>query len=189
MRERRRALSAGQQSEAAGALMQHLLRLRGVTGSRRVGAYFACDGEIDPIPALVELICRGQAGYLPVLFPSRRPRLRFARFSPERSLTLNRFDIPEPGHDPRSLLDPGDLDWVFVPLVAFDNYGNRLGMGGGYYDASLASRRQSQAWCRPRLVGLAHEFQRVARLAVDNWDVPLEGVLTELGFHPAATGH
>jgi 5-formyltetrahydrofolate cyclo-ligase len=84
-------------------------------------------------------------------------------------------------------LTPIALDWIFVPVVAFDARGNRLGMGGGYYDASLAVLRHRQCWRRPRLVGLAHEFQRIDTLDVDNWDVPLHGILTDQRFYSTLT--
>ena len=71
-----------------------------------------------------------------------------------------------------------------MPLVAFDEGGNRLGMGGGFYDASLASRSHRAQWGRPVLIGLAHEFQKVDALNVDSWDVPLDGILTDKTFRP-----
>ena len=71
---------------------------------------------------------------------------------------------------------------ILVPLVAFDAQGNRLGRGGAFYDASLASMRHRCHLKRPRLIGLAHECQRVERLDTDSWDIPLEGVLTDRRF-------
>ena len=95
----------------------------------------------------------------------------------------NRFGILEPYVSQRVCLDPTRLDWIFVPLVAFDSLGHRLGMGGGYYDASLAVLRLRTHWHKPRLVGLAYEFQRIDHLAEDKWDVPLHGVLTNERFY------
>jgi len=188
MRARRRALSETEQGQAAEKLCVQLLRLPGIHGGRRFGAYFASDGEIDPLPALEFLIARGRIGYLPVLFGTQRPRVRFARYFPDEPLQAGRFDIPVPFHDRRALVDPVNLDWLLMPLVAFDEGGNRLGMGGGFYDASLVARRHRRHWRRPLLIGLAHEFQRVTRLEVDSWDIPLDGILTENGFLPVQRG-
>jgi len=69
---------------------------------------------------------------------------------------------------------------VLVPLVAFDDAGNRLGMGAGYYDRSFAFRRAAPS--PPLLVGVGYEFQRVPALAAQPWDVPLDAVLTERGL-------
>ena len=56
-------------------------------------------------------------------------------------------------------------------------------MGGGFYDRTLAYLRQRTHWLRPRLIGLAHECQRVERIAPQPWDIPLDGVATELGVY------
>ena len=185
MRRQRRMLTNGEQEIAADALAEKLLRLPGIVGSRRIAAYFANDGEIDPLPAMIEWMGRGKQCFLPVLFQGQRPRIRFALFTDKTSWILNQFGILEPNVGPRFCLDPVAFDWILLPLVAFDTFGNRLGMGGGYYDASLEVLRHRQNWRRPRLVGLAHEFQKIDALNVDGWDVPLHGVLTDHRFYPA----
>jgi 5-formyltetrahydrofolate cyclo-ligase len=68
---------------------------------------------------------------------------------------------------------------LLLPLVGFDETGNRLGMGGGYYDRTLSYLRQRKHWRRPRLVGIAHECQKVDALAPSPWDVPLDMIVTE----------
>ena len=68
-----------------------------------------------------------------------------------------------------------------MPLVGFDHQGYRLGMGGGYYDATLAYMRHRRSWRKPRLVGIAYECQRVEKLPHDPWDMPLDAVVTEDG--------
>ncbi len=186
MRIKRRSLSRPDQREASVRLVQQLLKLPGISGARRLGAYFANDGEIDPLPALEALMERGRRGYLPVLFATRRPRLQFAEYFSDEPLQRGKYGIPVPFHDRRKLIDPVALDWLLMPLVAFDESGNRLGMGGGFYDASLASRAHRAQWRRPVLIGLAHEFQRVDALNVDSWDVPLDGILTDQKFRPVS---
>jgi 5-formyltetrahydrofolate cyclo-ligase len=64
--------------------------------------------------------------------------------------------------------------------VAFSATGDRLGMGGGYYDRSFAFRLQSSA--PPRLVGVGYGFQRHDGLRAEPWDVPLDAVVTEDGL-------
>ena len=71
------------------------------------------------------------------------------------------------------------LDLVLVPLVGFDPQGNRLGMGGGFYDRTFAYRGRRKHTSRPCLIGLAHECQRVEHLPCAGWDIPLDGVITD----------
>jgi 5-formyltetrahydrofolate cyclo-ligase len=98
-------------------------------------------------------------------------------------LQENRFGIPEPCVPARALVRAQLLDLILVPLVAFDASGNRLGMGGGYYDRSLAFVAQRQHWRKPHVVGLAYEFQRVARMPANAWDVPLAAVVTNRSWY------
>jgi 5-formyltetrahydrofolate cyclo-ligase len=71
---------------------------------------------------------------------------------------------------------------LFMPLVAFDDSGSRLGMGAGYYDRYLG---RLPGGLTPLLVGLAHEAQRSnTPLPGNPWDVPLDGVVTENGWQP-----
>jgi 5-formyltetrahydrofolate cyclo-ligase len=76
------------------------------------------------------------------------------------------------------------LQVVLVPLVAVDDEGARLGMGGGFYDRAFAWRRLRHHWHGPRLVGVAHSTQRVARIPALPHDIHLDALLTERGlFH------
>jgi len=74
------------------------------------------------------------------------------------------------------------LHVLIVPLVGFDDNGNRLGMGGGYYDATLSFLRRRRIWRKPFLIGLAYECQRAARIPSETWDIRLDAVLTETGL-------
>lgn len=151
--------------------------------ARRIAFYLAHGGEIDPRPVFALAAALGKACYLPVLHPLGQNRLYFVRHRDGEPLFPNRFGIPEPRL--RHRVPIWALDLIFIPLVGFDAAGNRLGQGGGFYDRSLAHLRHG---ARPLRIGLAHGFQQVPRLHPNPWDVPLHGVATEQGFHPA-TGY
>ena len=55
-------------------------------------------------------------------------------------------------------------------------------MGGGFYDATLAYLKQRKVWRKPKLIGIAHEIQKVKKLQTNLWDVPLDAVVTEKEF-------
>ena len=116
---------------------------------------------------------------MPILTYMIGERLWFAPVTPDSRFVLNRFGIPEPLAPSRSLIDARQLDLILMPLVGFDQQGNRLGMGGGFYDRTLAFMHHRKAWHRPKLVGLAHALQQVDSLEPSSWDVPLDGVATD----------
>jgi 5-formyltetrahydrofolate cyclo-ligase len=177
LRVARRQIGCAERRAAAAALVRRLVVLPAFQRALRVAAYWPADGEIDPLPALARAHAMGKACYLPVLCPLRDGHLHFAPWRPGATLARNRYGIPEPVCPRRTWLAPRMLDLVLLPLVGFDATGNRLGMGGGYYDRSFAFVLR-HAWRRPRLIGVAFDRQRVSALPGRPWDVPLDGVLT-----------
>jgi len=178
LRARRIALTPSQQTHAAAALARRLLATRFARVSRRIACYLPNDGEIDPRPLIARLWALKKHCYLPVLSHTPHERLWFARVTPDTPFAPNRYGILEPriADDWRRARE---LDLILLPLVGFDADGNRLGMGAGFYDRSLEFLRLRQVWKKPRLVGLAHDCQRVARLPVNAWDVALDAVVTD----------
>ncbi|HYW91134.1 MAG TPA: 5-formyltetrahydrofolate cyclo-ligase [Gammaproteobacteria bacterium] len=183
MRRRRRELSADQRFHRGRAMSRIITALPLFRNSRRIALFLATDGEMDPGTVMQHAQAMDKQVFLPVLAGSpRRVGLRFVRHAPGEVLVANRFGIPEPLPDPGRVINPRFLDLVMAPLVAFDDHGNRLGMGGGYYDRTFEFLRLRRSWRKPRLIGVAHEFQRLAALPREPWDVPLSGVVTEAGF-------
>ncbi|MCB1874388.1 MAG: 5-formyltetrahydrofolate cyclo-ligase [Chromatiales bacterium] len=181
LRQQRRDLTSAQQRRHAHAAANLLTRLPQFASSRRLAIYLQNDGELDTGPIAVMAWQRGKSCYLPVLRPGRQSRLSFALYTPDGALRPNRFGIPEPLGT--RLHAPRQIDLVLVPLVAFDLNGNRLGMGGGFYDRTFAYRRRG-GMGKPLLIGLAHDLQGVRSLRRYPWDVPLDGIVTERAWYP-----
>jgi 5-formyltetrahydrofolate cyclo-ligase len=139
--------------------------------SGRFAIYLPNDGELDPSPIAERLLGAGKTIALPVIGANRR--LSFYRYGTQTHLVNNRYGIAEPAPLAAYKLPLTSLAVVFVPLVAFDDAGVRLGMGGGYYDATFASHHHAL------LVGLAHEQQRHTNLPRRPWDVSLDLIITE----------
>jgi len=179
LRQARRQLSPLQQQRAAWALYRQLAQHPLFRRARHIALYLPNDGEIDPRLLLRAAQRRGKATYLPVLKRWPRERMSFQRVRAGERLQRNRFRIEEPSPRPACQRKVWSLDLVLLPLVGFDEQGGRLGMGGGFYDRSLAYRRLRKNWHKPTLLGLAHECQKVDRLALASWDVRLQGVVTD----------
>lgn len=179
LREARRALSPAEQRLAARRLYRQLAQHPLFRRARHIALYLPNDGEIDPRPLLREAQRRGKATYLPVLNPWPRTRMVFQQVSAGEQLKPNRFGIAEPRHCTQRQRAAWTLDLLLMPLVGFDESGGRLGMGGGFYDRSLAYRARRKKSHKPTLLGLAHECQKVDRLPLASWDVPLQATVTD----------
>ena len=179
LRTRRQSLSAEDQKLAACALVANLTGTRLYHVSRRIACYLPNDGEIDTGRVIEHIRRLRKILYLPVLSPLGHDRLWFAEARPETRLVPNRFGIPEPAVPARRLVRAQELDLILMPLVGFDDHGNRLGMGGGFYDRSLEFLRHRTRWHKPQVLGIAYDFQRINGLTPDPWDIPLHGVITD----------
>lgn len=187
MRALRRALSPAQRQQAALQLAAQVAALPLFSDAQHLAGYLAVDGELDPEPLLTQARRLGKQVYLPVLTERPETPLLFAPSQPDSLFKPNRFGIPEPQVPFEALVPAQRLDLVLTPLVAFDTRGNRLGMGGGYYDRTFAFRRAPNPRLSPHLLGLAYELQKLAELTAQPWDIPLDGIATERAFYPGAT--
>jgi 5-formyltetrahydrofolate cyclo-ligase len=178
-RRLRRALSPSEQRQHSLKLVRRIKRLRWLWRAKRVAAYLAVDGELSLAPLIADLQQTGKRVYLPVLRPQPQRKLWFARYTPHSRLQPNRFAILEPSLSATERRPAWILDVILLPLVAFDADCRRIGMGGGFYDRTLAYQHRRLGWQRPRLIGIAHECQRIERVFVRPWDIPLDAVVTE----------
>ena len=178
LRQRRRALTTRQQQLAATNICQHLSQLKQFQHAQRIAYYLANDGEISPQTAISKVEKRGQQTYLPILHPLKHNRLYFASHRNQPTLRPNRFGIAEPQLGKNPIAPVWTLDIILLPLVAFDRAGNRMGMGGGFYDRTLA-RLNNSTMKRPLLIGLAHHCQEVEQLQTQSWDIPLDIIATD----------
>jgi 5-formyltetrahydrofolate cyclo-ligase len=138
--------------------------------SEHIACYLARDEEFDCVP-IIEKVWRAQKKcYVPVLSPHEENTLEFVSYHHDDILEFNRYKILEPTDKEKVSIDKIDL--VIMPLVGFDLQGNRLGMGGGYYDRTFSKKKTF-------LLGLAYDAQEVPTLPSDVWDIPLNGILTE----------
>jgi len=83
----------------------------------------------------------------------------------------NPLGIPEPVSGIQ--IEPSKIDVVFVPLLAFDNKGNRIGYGKGYYDRFLAR-------CKPECIKIGLSFYEVEQdsFPMEATDIPLDYCVT-----------
>lgn len=179
LRAARRALSPLEQHQASQRLWRQLAQHPLFRRARHIAFYLANDGEIDPVILLEQAQRLGKHCYLPVITGWPADRMHFQRLVSGQRWITNRFGIREPLIDSGLQVRPWRLDLVLMPLVGFDAAGNRLGMGGGFYDRTFAYRRRRQCWTGPRLLGLAHHCQKVAQLPAASWDIPLDGIVSD----------
>lgn len=183
LKQRRDSISPLQRRFKAHLAANHLKNWSRLSHVQNAACYLSVQGELPTRPILQALWQKNKRVLLPLLHNDGSPTLHFLPFGPGTELTNNKFNIPEPHFNPWQEHPADSLDLVIMPLVGFDQYGSRMGMGGGFYDRTFEFVRHNKvSKSRPFMLGLAMDIQKVGKLDRQIWDVPLDGVLTESGI-------
>ena len=138
LRTKRKTLTTSFQKKTAEALLLILQNDIVVKEAKHIALYLANNGELDLKPFIRWCWQQNKHLYLPVVHPFSKGNLLFLRYNPKSTMVINRYKIEEPKLDVREIKPIQQLDVMLTPLVAFDSTGARIGMGGGYYDRTLA---------------------------------------------------
>ncbi len=173
MRSQRQQLTAEQRSQAADELLNILSQALS-DNDFPMAMYLPFDGELDTHPFIEQAWQAKRQIYLPVIQRNGLPIL-FRAYHSETILVANQYGIGEPGSG--ELVTAGHMKTICMPLTAFDRNGGRVGMGGGFYDITLADISQPSQQ-RPKLIGLGYEFQEVSECPSETHDQRLDAVAT-----------
>ena len=183
MKKQRKQLSVSQQQHLSEKMVMHLSSSPVYQEARNIALYLPVNGEADPCQLFHRNRDISKKFYLPVLSDCAELPLDFVQWHAETQFKTNIYAISEPIYQAEESILATQLDLVIMPLLAFDPKGNRLGMGGGYYDRSFAFKRQAQYRYSPLLVAYAYGFQMQTQLTTQAWDVPVDAYVTENQFH------
>jgi 5-formyltetrahydrofolate cyclo-ligase len=178
MLRRRRAVPRAARIAAARAIARLIAHTFWLAPGKRIGVYASMPQEIGTDPLIQLALARGCDVYVPRITSLRSRTMRFVKFSVGG--TTHALGMHEPDGD--QYLGARFLHTVFVPAVALDRRGARLGHGLGFYDRALGFRQHRHHWRGPRLVGLAYSFQVVPQVPVTATDVAMDTIVTERGI-------
>ena len=175
IRKQRRQLSAKECQHRAFLASLHLGKLLPLLpNNAKIGLYLDDFGELPTAPILA--FCR-RYGFVPYLPITKQGKpLTFAPcFYDIKKTPLKRHALGMKEPLPKLTLSADRLDCIICPLVAVDRQGNRLGMGGGFYDRTFAHA--------PKVlkVGWCYDFQMVEKLSVNLWDKKVDMVISSQG--------
>jgi 5-formyltetrahydrofolate cyclo-ligase len=183
IKKQRRALPPRARAQAALAVARHIAGTHWLAPGRRIGVYASMPHELGTAPLIALARARGCHVYLPRIVSLRGHRMQFVPIDDDGGAggRLHALGMHEPfgtGFFPARFLHT-----LFVPSVALDRRGARLGHGAWFYDRAPAFRRLRSRWRGPRLVGLAYSFQVVREIPVAATDVFMDVLVTDKGIY------
>ncbi len=162
------------------AILGHLSTTEIIETSENIAFYLPTRGEISCWPLIEYALSLNKKCFIPKVFPNKKRGMWFLPYTGKDTIQQGSFGILEPTAKISSAIRPSELDVIFMPLVAYDTEGNRLGMGGGYYDSALKNFNANQK--RPELIGLAYNFQQTTNLPIEKWDQKIDSIATPSYF-------
>ena len=177
LRTLRNAFSESLRARLDEAIGRHILALVKSRRAASIACYWPFNGEPDITPACRRLLADGCSLALPVITNENGRAMNFHAWAADTDLAENGYGILEPRHS--EPVPVSSFDMLFIPLVGYDRFGNRLGMGAGFYDRCLEAIRDQRT---PLRVGVAYSSQETEVLGKEKWDIPLHGVVNEHGW-------
>lgn len=180
LRKQRLALSPRQRKLASYQAYRQLNKLPlTLPKNAKLGIYLDAFGEL-PVQPIIDWAKRHQFDiYLPVVIGTNKP-LKFIKMPNYHAknwrLIKHSLGMRQPANLHQAV-NVNQLDVIFMPLVAVDSFGYRMGMGGGFYDRTLAKSKR-----KPITIGWAYDFQQVERLEMNPWDVRLDFAILPSGL-------
>jgi len=177
LKQARTAIPIEKREIAEAQLLAHLKQLPFFNSSSWFGIYVSLPDEFPTKQIIQELSRLGKKIACPSIISTKHCTMEFKQL--KGALKAQAFGIMAPEKTNPSI-SIQTLDVILLPLVGFDLTGNRLGMGGGYYDRLLATDHNNiRLNEKPILIGIGFEAQYCAEIPNEPWDIKLDAVITE----------
>jgi 5-formyltetrahydrofolate cyclo-ligase len=144
-----------------------------------IHCYISYLSEVQTHRILKTYYADGVEVSVPHLMTSDDVTFQNVKYTGEDNLVQGPYSIMQPREC--TLIDPSTIDAAFIPLLAFDGFGTRLGYGKGYYDRFLRKLPRTA-----KKIGLAFSIQEYDELPFEPNDIPLDMIITEHGIITAS---
>ena len=172
IQRRRNTLRAATIQQQSLALQRQLSRVPGLHNASKIGLYMASNGELSA----QALIQSDRHCFTPKITNRKQRTMTFHRqTSATKNLHKADFGILAPTS--KQSVRARSLDIIIMPLLAFNQQGDRMGMGAGFYDRYLAFKA-THIFKKPVLVGIGYDWQQWEQLTPQTWDIACDWIAT-----------
>jgi 5-formyltetrahydrofolate cyclo-ligase len=168
IRERKRMLDTSQRREQSEIIAKAILKHPKIRAASAILLYAALPDEVETQELLDNLAKSGKTIFLPAVISQEELELR--HYEGTQNLHKGAYHIPEPTGVPFHDFD--QIDVAVIPGMAFDDSGNRLGRGKGYYDRFLKLMPQCYK------IGICFDFQKFTHIPAGPYDIKMDEVIS-----------
>ena len=169
IKDRKRQYSSSQLEELSLSVLSRLADQESFRKAKIILMYYSLPDEVNTHTFIDEMTALGKTVLLPVVKDSENMEIR--EYSGRKDLTEGSFHIMEPTGN---LFPPEryeDIEVGVIPGMSFDEKGNRLGRGKGYYDRFLKKV--------PTMfkIGICFDFQKINTIPIEETDIRMDYIL------------
>lgn len=164
----KRQFSESQLKELSLPIIKKLFLSPTIQKANTIGLYYSLPDEVDTHDLIDILLQKGKKIILPKVIDDSNIEMR--EYSNSKDMEVGSYHIQEPIG--KNFEDYSSIDVIIVPGVAFDNQGNRLGRGKGYYDRFLKKIPATKK------IGICFDFQMIEQIPTEKNDIPMDDIIT-----------
>jgi len=171
---KRARLSKKEVDEKSRLIKEKLFKLKDFSSAKKVMFYLDFRNEVATEKMIISALKMNKKIVVPISDRENKSLFLSELKDYQQELSPGTYGILEPKEEYYREVNKKELDLIILPGVAFDKSGNRIGYGAGYYDRFLSQISQTTA-----KVALAYEFQLVDKIKVNQYDIPVDKIVTE----------
>ena len=142
--------------------------------SKNIMLYLSFNNEVNTYPLVKWCLDNDKTVIAPYCVQRSKEIVPYKITNLSNDLIKSTFGVMEPNHNLLEKVNIEDIDLILVPGVAFDEHCNRIGFGAGYYDRFLCKKSKNTP-----AIGMAYNYQIIDKVPTDEYDVPLDFIITE----------
>lgn len=154
-------------------ILRNLIGLKEYRDANAIMCFVSFRSEVDTHDLIEESLRRGKRVIVPVV-KREDNTLILCEIKSFLELKKGYMGILEPEIKESNIVEPNAIDLCFVPGAVFDDFGFRIGYGGGYYDRLIPQMREDAV-----KIGICYDIQRVEKLSPDEYDQKVDIIVTE----------
>lgn len=174
--EKRNSLTSQEIKDAERLIISNLMKLDKFIQSHNVFCYLSFRSEVPTKNIIDHCGQQGKNVYIPVCVKETKEMI-ISIYDDEVKLAVSNYGVQEPTKETIKIADRNILDTTIMPGAVFDAMGYRIGYGAGYYDKFFAHTSKEIY-----KIALAFSFQIIDEVPIDDFDIPVDCIVTEKGI-------
>lgn len=155
-------------------IIETIMELPEFKSSKNIMLYLSFNNEVNTYPLVKWCLDNNKIVIAPYCIQHSKEIVPYRITNLSTDLVKSDFGVMEPKKDLLEKINIEDIDLILVPAVAFDQHCNRIGFGAGYYDRFLCNKPKHTP-----AIGIAYDYQIIDKIPTDEYDVPLDFIITE----------